>query len=109
MMLRNANPVSTWIGEILTKQCSPECSCIIIIIILLLFYFIFYFFYFFYFLFLFFFLYLLLFHFFSIINSSLVSMIMGAYVPSFKSSEVTIVESRYLELAYFENLVPVLT
>ena len=27
MKLSNANPVSTWIGDILTQQCSLECSC----------------------------------------------------------------------------------
>ena len=30
MKLSNANPVSTWIGDILIQQCSVECSCIFI-------------------------------------------------------------------------------
>ena len=48
MKLSNANPVSTWMGDSLTQQCSVECSCIfylfiyfiviIIIIILCLFF-----------------------------------------------------------------------
>ena len=33
LKLSNTNSVSTWMGEILTQQCSVECSCIITIII----------------------------------------------------------------------------
>ena len=35
MKLSNANPVSTWTGDILTQQCSVECSFILFIYLFL--------------------------------------------------------------------------
>ena len=35
MKLSNANPISTWMGDILTQQCSVECSCIFYLFIYL--------------------------------------------------------------------------
>ena len=38
MKLSNPNPVSTWLGDLLTQQCSVECSGIFILFIYLFFF-----------------------------------------------------------------------
>ena len=44
MKLSNANPVSTWMGDILTQQCSVEWSCIFYLFILFIYLFLYLFF-----------------------------------------------------------------